>query len=361
MRQGNDFFTLLARQIKKLTTQKTSSGAASSGVSISTASEDQINNILATLQSHKETIDGMLASMKNKNQIISGGQVLAKDPPSTRVRVLPVEALCPGTGIVYSLTTEQELDILYDGTPVSKPGTAFVLLKQDGTVELSTNQDASKITLAKIIVPSSATAKIRDDKSDGYDAYIVPRKDLFFEEDFVLDDESIAELKNIMNELLADNLVGTITLSEGLKIQNTDGSLTMDSQTMKLLYPSGNSAMVLDRNGIKFYNDNKQLLAYFTKDEARVASLKILATGIESTNFVSGASGFQIKTNGDAEFFNGVFRGTITGVAGYIGSIIIDSDGIKSQNWDSLGVGFKLWASGKLELGTKDGTCQYIS
>jgi hypothetical protein len=50
---------------------------------------------------------------------------------------------------------------------------------------------------------------------------------------------------------------------------------------------------------------------------------------IETNNFVSGTSGWQIKGNGDAEFANGTFRGTVTANAGTIGGFNIGSSYIR--------------------------------
>ena len=50
---------------------------------------------------------------------------------------------------------------------------------------------------------------------------------------------------------------------------------------------------------------------------------------IQTNNFVSGSSGWQIKGNGDAEFANGTFRGTVTANAGAIGGFEVGDSYIR--------------------------------
>lgn len=63
---------------------------------------------------------------------------------------------------------------------------------------------------------------------------------------------------------------------------------------------------------------------------------------IQSSGFVSGALGFRISGNGDAEFNNAIFRGLIEADAGLIGGIVIDASGVESDNYVAATSGFRL-------------------
>jgi hypothetical protein len=328
LRTGRDFFTLLSQKIKSdiQATVTSVPGQPGSGVGVAGTSDEHIAEILRTLEKHQDTIDGILLTISSsKGQIITGGDITATNPPTSKVYVDAVQAFCPGAGTIYSLTSPVTPEII-NSAKITKPGTAFILLTSNGTIEVSSGQDPSKVTLGKVIIPSSDSYRVTNDKEGENDAYIVSRKDLFFEEDFKLDDESISELRGIMDKLLADNLIGNIRLSENLTITNSDGSLEMNSSSLKMSYPNSKIGMLLDRDGVRFYDNNGALICYFTKDGAKVAALKVTPTGIESTNYKTGESGFWIGANGNCEFFNGVFRGTITAVAGTIGGWIIEEN-----------------------------------
>jgi hypothetical protein len=63
---------------------------------------------------------------------------------------------------------------------------------------------------------------------------------------------------------------------------------------------------------------------------------------IQSSGFVSGALGFRISGNGNAEFNNAIFRGLIETGAGRIGGAIIDASGVKSANYVAGSAGWRL-------------------
>lgn len=95
-------------------------------------------------------------------------------------------------------------------------------------------------------------------------------------------------------------------------------------------------------------------------DNAKIASVsaaKITAGSIqvgeyiESTGFVSGSVGYRIDGIGNAEFSNAIVRGTVVANAGFVGGIVIDSNAVRSANYNALsGVGFRLGADGTLKL-----------
>lgn len=78
---------------------------------------------------------------------------------------------------------------------------------------------------------------------------------------------------------------------------------------------------------------------------------------MQSTGFISGSAGFRIDGNGNAEFNNGVFRGSgsfageITASSGSIGAILIGSDNIRSTNFSAGSAGWRLKSDGTAEFG----------
>jgi len=347
MRTGRDFFTQLRNEIQKLVKSKVPTGSATMGITVSTSSSGDVNALLSSIDNISITVNAILESIgKTGIHIIEGGNVYANSPADGWVNVEPTRAICVSTGLVYSLTLPAKLNVI-GNTSITKPGTAYILLDRSGNAYVSNSDISTSVMLAKIIIPKETTSIIRDDSENENDAYIIVKKNQFFKDDFKIDDESVMELRTIMDKLLADNLIGEIRLSSGLTITNTDGSLSLDSTSMLLKYQNGNTGMKLDKEGIRFYDSQGRLIAYFTINDAKVGALRVTPNGIESTNFSSGNSGFQIKANGDAEFYNGTFRGTITAISGYIGGNTIDSDSIESANWPTTG--FKLNSSGLIQ------------
>lgn len=99
-------------------------------------------------------------------------------------------------------------------------------------------------------------------------------------------------------------------------------------------------------------------IANLAVDDAKIASLSVgkLTAGslnvgayVQSTNYVSGVSGFRINGAGFAEFSSGTFRGTIVAAAGAIGGIVINATSLRSSNYNGT-VGFALNSDGTLDL-----------
>jgi hypothetical protein len=96
-------------------------------------------------------------------------------------------------------------------------------------------------------------------------------------------------------------------------------------------------------------------------DDAKVASLSAsklragtIAVGeyIQSSGFVSGASGWRILGNGTAEFSNAVVRGTVYASAGQIGGIAISGGALYTGAYGA-GSGFYLGSDGRFSLGNR--------
>jgi len=236
-----------------------------------------------------------------------GFEITASNPPDNYINV------SSGAGVVAGHHLENvesmRLSVPFDGqTPV------FYVNFDGLKVSVDPSKYDDKLRLGRIIVPvPGVTVNIQDDKPDtGHDGWIVSGRDAFFDEDTVLDDDSIAVLRDSIGKILADNLIGNVRLSEDLKITNTQGTLELDSKELRLLSTSKNIVAKLNRYGSFFYDDGGALVAKFGTSEARVGNISITGNSIQSTNFISEHSGFQIKDTGYAEFENVRVRGRLS-------------------------------------------------
>lgn len=94
-------------------------------------------------------------------------------------------------------------------------------------------------------------------------------------------------------------------------------------------------------------------------DDAKIANVSVskLTAGklgigayIESTNYQSGATGFHINANGNAEFSNATVRGTIYATAGTIGGVRIENYGLHTTNYNGTTAGWSINAAGDVHF-----------
>lgn len=250
--------------------------------------------------------------------IKNGLDITADDPPSEYINITSGSGIAGGK--FQTLNQVSKVRVPLDGQSTVQ----FLLLKEGGLTFSHAEHDDS-LTLGKIIIPKPGrTNKILDDKPDsGFDGYIISGKDMFFDEDQTFDDASINVLKDAFRKIAAETIFGTIKLSENLQIQNTTGSLIMDSTSIKLLYPSSQLAAKFNKDGTYFYSSSGDELAKFSVDGAHIGNIEITSTSIQSKNFVSGSIGFKINDAGDVEFDDAIIRGTIHASAGTIGGFTI--------------------------------------
>jgi len=245
-------------------------------------------------------------------RILEGLEVRATNPATTYVTV----SAGSGTvgGAVYTLAENTAIEIpLFQGLS----DVYYVNLFKD-TVRIDTQQDSGKLPLAKVIVPAKDKAvRVIDNKDDSWDAYIVNLIPINLYQDGRgnFEEDSLQLLRNNMKDILADSIIGNLTLSENLKITNTAGTLIMDSSSIKLNNPVSETTMAkFNRYGTFFYDDSGIEIAKFSTGGARIGNIVINPNSIQSGNFASGAlgSGFQILDNGNAEFQNIRARGKIS-------------------------------------------------
>lgn len=256
-------------------------------------------------------IDDLALALENMvDEIISEGlEVSAQDPPSINVNI---SAGYGGKrGRPCRLDTDKTVKV-----PLDEFSSIFyITLRSYGQVNVRRSKVDDELTLAKIVVPKPGiTSTIIDNQDDSYDAYIVSAKDSYFDGNTVFDEDSKAVLRNAIGDILADNLIGNIRLSENLKIINTQGTLELDSKELLIKDTASNVLSRFDKDGIYIFDAEGFERARFTGDEARVGNIIVKPESLESQNFASGAlgSGFKIEDTGHAEFQDVFIRGKIT-------------------------------------------------
>ena len=255
-------------------------------------------------------MDLMLATVPP--QIKSGLIVKATTPETNQVTVTA------GTGTVGGKIFTLNLDATYvipllddDKTPVW-----YMNFGTDG-INMSRTPIHGKLTIAKIVVPKPGlSAHIRDDKDiENYpwDAWIVNMKEikLWGNGEGKFEEDSIAYLKNNIGDILADQLIGNIRLSEDLKITNTQGSVEIDSKAVKIYDTSANRVAEFNRYGTFFYDTEGIELAKFSVDGAHIGNIEVNKNNIQSKSFVSNLKGFRITDDGYAEFEDARIRGVL--------------------------------------------------
>jgi hypothetical protein len=303
-----DLYSLITAEMKKRIKYSTASSYNSqlsrtnvSSVSLGTgnssvAASDLINSIMSLLE---QVIPP---------QIVEGLEVTATDPISDKVLVTAGKGSAGGK--LYELENDITLTI-----PLPSTDEVFYLILYNGGILISPTVLTNQLKIAKVVVPKPGiTTFVQDQKDDSWNAYIVNFKEykLYGYQD-IFEEDTVELLRNNISPILADNLIGNIRLSEDLKITNTQGTVELDSSSLKLLSTAGTTLAKFNRSGTFFYDDTGKEIAKFSTDEARIGNILITKSSIQSGNFVSGplGSGFQISDSGNAEFQNIITRGII--------------------------------------------------
>jgi len=248
-------------------------------------------------------------------QIKSGLIVSATEVNYNRVAISAGEGTVGGS--IFKLNLDTEFVIPFDDvTPI------FYLNMGKEGLNISKTPIFGFLTLAKIVVPKPGTTSIVRDKQDinnPWDAWIVNYREvkLFGDGSGHFEEDSIDLLRNNIGDILADNIIGNIRLSEDLKITNTQGTVELDSKSLNIYDENANLIAKYNKNGSYLYDNTGNELARFTSNEARVGGMKLTPNTIESTNFVAGSlgAGFQIGYGGDAQFNNVTVRGKMASAA----------------------------------------------
>ena len=83
------------------------------------------------------------------------------------------------------------------------------------------------------------------------------------------------------------------------------------------------------------------------------AQISVVGGFLQSSNFVTGSAGWQINSNGDVEFNNGIFRGTLSAVTGTFGAVTVATNGSISSGQTAYDTGTGFW------MGNVSGTTKF--
>jgi hypothetical protein len=240
-------------------------------------------------------------------QILQGLEVYATDPASNFVIVNPGIGTIGGTKLYleYAMTLEIPLELNVD---------VFYINMANGYLTVDAATFDNKLVLAKVVKQQPQTTFITDIKDSIGSAYIVNYKTLSLKVDKnnKFEEDSLEILRDNIGPVLADNIIGNIRLSEDLKITNTQGTLELNSDSVKILDEDGDIRAKFNRNGTYFYDEDGIETAKFTKDSAHIGNILVTKDSIGSSNFASGTSGFKINDSGYAEFEDVKIRGVLS-------------------------------------------------
>jgi hypothetical protein len=92
----------------------------------------------------------------------------------------------------------------------------------------------------------------------------------------------------------------------------------------------------------------------FIQDGDTIVRLNMIDGYLQSDGFISGSIGWRIDSDGNAEFNNGVFRGSLSAASGTLGNVTLAADGnIKMGKTDFLDATSGFW------LGNDGGTPKF--
>lgn len=241
-------------------------------------------------------------------RIISGLEVTQTSVPSTSINISAGSGTAGGK--YYVLANPVTITLNFNtNEPVY-----YINLYTTG-IKLEKKQTFNGLTLAKVIIPiiGRAEAIYNDKNQAGDNAYIQSFKkyNLYGYNDR-FEEDTIELLRDNIGEILADNLIGNLRLSENLKITNSSGSLEMNSDSIKMMSSAGEVVAEFDNTGTYFYDENGVEIARFAVDGASIGNISIGTNSISSKNYVSEVSGFKINDSGSAEFSDVRIRGKIS-------------------------------------------------
>jgi hypothetical protein len=313
------FNTVVAQLLDEFTQRLRANATQNGEVLVPTTVDTSKTNMTQIGNAIKEIL-----SKSMRPTIVKGLDVTATVPPSLSVLVSPGYGGAGGNA--HELTS-------YMTVQIPTHNEIYYVNLCGSKVSVDSSSGINILPLAKIVIPNpGVTNKILDDKSSesDYDGYIVSGKDLLFDNNFIIDDESISQLKNTMTKIFAEYIFGTIKLNESLQIANEQGTLRADSDS------------------VNFYDVNGNELASYGAYEARVGNIKVTPSTIQSRDFQENAHGFRLKDNGDAEFDNITARGTIHASAGTIDGDLTVGGSLSSPNFSSgyAGQGWKIDGDG---------------
>lgn len=282
-----------------------------------------------------------LLSNALESRIITGLGVYATDPISGYVTVEAGTGTAGGT--LFTLDEDTTIPIPFDSTTE-----LFHLYLYYDRITFEKTAKSDRVHLADVIIPKPGKTNLIQDKrtDDSWNAYIMMRKryNLYGNDYGQFEEDTIELLRDNIGEILADNLIGNIRLSENLKIINTQGTLSIDSSSMIFSDSDGYDLAKFNRTGVHFYNQSGVELSRFTSTDARIGNILIEKDRLKTGNYSSGLYGFQFKDDGNVEINDLLARGTIYASSGEIGGWTIGTDKLYGTTTGTIQTGINVGA-----------------
>ena len=242
-----------------------------------------------------------------KSRIIEGLDIVETIPPSGSVIVKLGKGYVNGK--IVELDENRTLPIPLD----SLTAVFYITLDSGNALAIERRKFPERLTLARIVIPKPGiTSLIEDDKPidtvSPLIGWIVSAKDAVFEADQEFDEDSIEALKQAIVPILAETIIGTIKLSDSLKILSIIGTVEIDSQEVRIKYGDGTVAAKFNKFGTFFFDQNGIERARFTATDAAIGNaVKINTDGIE----VIGPNGMTVVRGGEIKVDDGSGASTI--------------------------------------------------
>jgi len=217
------------------------------------------------------------------NRILAGFDLEAEDPPSQYVWIVnkaqgsrdDAEHSALVNGKKYTFTGKIKLNFEQYLNP-NEENDVYIYWNEEGAALSPTRSINRGLEVGRVHFLKDSL-RIADDYEQGnLDAYIISAKDPYYNGDFRVDDDSLAFLRNNLDYILAENIFGSLTLSEYLKILSEDGTIKIGDNEIQILDVSGNVVAKFNRNGVFFYSNTGAQIAAFTPSISRVSALEML-------------------------------------------------------------------------------------
>ncbi len=265
--------------------------------------------------------------------IIEGLEVTATIPPSMTVNI----------NHGYGYIKGRRVDLPEDKSVTLPTGEGIWYLTIGAGLQISKFESNTDLVIAKIIIPTGGLRIVQEKAlASGPDGYIVSGTYVYNSRKYDPTDPAFRDaVASAMPDIFAENIFGTLRLSENLKISNSKG--TMEARS----------------DGMRFFDTEGRVLAEYLSSRARVAGWNIepgklysqnilidsANESIGTTNFVSGAlgKGWRI-TPEEAEFQNARIRGVFS-------TAVFKKDTISASN------AMNIWSNSsvlKADLGALD-------
>ena len=205
MKSYADLYSL----IKQIIAQE--QGVSRSGVNVSSGP--------ALFTSEQRALESL--SNSASSGISQGLEVTATSPPSMSVNI----------GFGYGYARGRSIELAENKSITLPTGEAIWYVVADIGVRISKDIPLVGLILAEIVIPEGALRIVQDENSvEGPDGYIVSGAYIYASQNYDPSDPAFRNaVASALPDIFAENIFGTLNLSENLKITNTLGTMEAKS------------------------------------------------------------------------------------------------------------------------------------